>query len=173
MKYINLSVILIIFLVVGCATKPENITDHFNPTEFVTRPIPKYEGMPHGAVYPVVGLKEFEAFTKSQPKMKEYKTNVQLGWFGARSDVSLTPEAARKITASCGGDKYIAVTATTQQGFYNVVNVLASPSRTRELLSIGVLALPQTLPTPQNKSPRSQIHKPSSNVDLLLNNSTL
>jgi hypothetical protein len=168
MKYINLSVILISFLVVGCATNPENLTDHFNPSVFVTRPLPKYEGMPHGAVCPLSDLKEFEKFIKNDYK-KAQETNFSLGFFSANSDKALTPEFARKITAACGGDKYTAVYAPTKKGFYVMVDVYASPSLIKELVSIGGLAMPSNLQPSKGNSPR----KPSNSAELLLNNSTL
>ena len=136
--------------------------------------MPPYEGLPHGGVFPFSGIDDYRKFLeKDQYEMPEWKNNIYLGYYGSQSNSALTPEWARKISSACGGDKYIAVTATTQEGFYNIVNVFASVERTRELLSIGVLAQPQTLPPAQSKMPRSQTRKPSSNVDLLLNNSTL
>lgn len=173
MKKIQILSLIVVCLASGCATKEENFTESFRPSVFVTRLPPAYDGMPHGNLYSVVGLEEFKKTIENTFNMQEFKTSSYLGWTGTNSDKPLSPGAARNIAAACGGDKYVAITATTQEGFYNVVNVLASPSRTRELLSIGVLTPPQTLPPAQSKKPRSQTRKPSSNVDLLLNNSTL
>jgi hypothetical protein len=174
MKKIQILSLVVVCLASGCATKPEIFTDKFTPANFVAKPVPPYEGLPHGGVFPVSGIDAFKKFIeKDQYEMPEWKNYIYLGYYGSQSNSALTPELARKITSACGGDKYIAVTAITQSGFYNTVNVFASVGRARELLSSGVLVPPQTLPPAKSKMPRSQTRKPSSNADLLLNNSTL
>ena len=160
----NLSLIIVLIFLTGCATKPENITDHFTPSVFVTRSLPKYEGMPHGNVYSDVSLKEFENFIK-----KERETNLFLGFFSANSNKALTPEEARKITALCGGDKYMASYVPTKKGFDIMVAVYASPRQIKQLVSIGGLAMPSNLQPSHGNSPP----KPPNGGELLLNNSTL
>ena len=159
---------------VGCATTQENFTENFSPANFITRPIPEYLGMPHGFIFPVSTVKEFDKIMEELPNMPELKNYLQVGCYGAASKNSLTHEGARRITAACGGDKYAAITGSTKKGYYNIVHVLVSIPRGRELLQNGVIRFPEPAPSTQTSKPsRENPKKPASTSELLLNDSSL
>ena len=157
----------------GCATKTENktenITNHFTPLQFVTRKLPKYEGMPHGDVCIILNHEEFMKFIKNV--WDKNQTDLQLGSIGPLfAKAPITPEMARLFTAECGGDKYIAAYRQIEaEKYIYMLWVRASPTRVRDLLNIGAIAPLTTPPQSSGNSPR----KPSNSADLLLNNSTL
>jgi hypothetical protein len=153
----------------GCATKTENITDHFTPLQLVTRPLPKYEGMPHGDVYIMRSHEEFMKFLNKV--WDKNQTELHLGSIGPIfAKTPITPEMARLFTAECGGDKYISAYRQIEAGKYiYMLWVKASPTRVRELLSIGGIA---PLTTPPESSGSSN-RKPVDSRNLLLNDSSL
>lgn len=153
----------------GCATKTENITDHFTPRQFVTRPLPKYEGMPHGDIYIMHSHEEFMKFLDKV--WNNNQTELHLGSIGPLfTKTPITPEMARLFTAECGGDNYISAYRQIEAGKYiYMLWVKASSTRVGELLSIGGIA-PLTIPPELSGSSN---HKPVNSRNLLLNNSTL
>ena len=153
----------------GCATKTENITDHFTPLRFVTRPLPKYEGMPHGDIYIMPSHEEFMKFIRNLNAGNP--SDLELGSIGPLfAEAAITPGVARLFTSECGGDKYIAAYRQLEAGnFIYMLWVRASPTRARELKGIGAVTPSTLLPNSESKPPR----KPSNSAELLLNNSTL
>ena len=153
----------------GCATKNRDFSEYFRPTQFVTRTLPFYEGNPHGELYMASGQNEVERFIKNQSKMGDDE-DLFLGWL-MYPGKELTPGKAREITAQCGGDKYIAVTAANTKDNVNMVWIRASPARQRELLNLN--AINAAMPSALNNSPGAPLRNPVDRDNLLLHNSTL
>jgi len=169
MKKIQILAVLVIFITSGCATKTESFNQHFRPTEFVTKILPEYDGMPHGEVFIMSGQKEFEKFIDKQPTLGN-PADLFLGWLMLYGP-EFTPGVARIVTAQCGGDKYICATARDGKEYLNMLWVRASPARQRELLSLGAINFPR--PNPAKSTGDPQPRKTSGRTDLLLNDSTL
>jgi len=168
MKKIQILSIIVVALASGCATKKVHVSEMFVPIEFVTKPLPEYNGMPHGEVFAINGKKESLEFIKNPMDRGELR-DVILGhlFFGGEP---VTPGIARVVAAACGGDKYIAANLGESKDRLNFMWVKASPSLTRELLAKGFLSLPQPK---EVKSNNSEKNKSLNNRSLLLNDSSL
>jgi hypothetical protein len=168
MKKILLFAILIAFS--GCATNTVNITDHFTPLRFVTGPLPKYEGMPHGDIYIMPSHDEFMKFIGNLINVGD-SSDLQLGSLGPLyAEAPINPGVARLFTSECGGDKYIAAYRQLDaKNFVYMLWVRASPDRARELRSLGAIS-PTAIP-PKSQSYKPQL--PAKKGELLLNDSTL
>ncbi len=153
----------------GCATKTENITDHFTPLRFVTRPLPKYEGMPHGNIYIMPSHDEFMKFIRNLNIGDT--SDLELGSLGPLyAEAPITPGVARLFTSECGGDKYLAAYRQLDaKNFVYMLWVRASPERARELKALG--AISNTIILPKSQSYKPQL--PAKKGELLLNDSTL
>ncbi len=153
----------------GCATKTENITDHFKPLRFVTRPLPKYEGMPHGDIYIMPSHDEFMKFIRNLNVGDP--SDLELGSLGPLyAEAPINPGVARLFTSECGGDKYLAAYRQLDaKNFVYMLWVRASPERARELKALGAISPSIILPTSQGYKPQL----PAKKGELLLNDSTL
>ena len=153
----------------GCATKTENITDHFTPLRFVTRPLPKYEGMPHGHIYIMPSHEEFMKFIRNLNVGDP--SDLELGSLGPLyAQAPINPGVARLFTSECGGDKYLAAYRQLDaENFVYMLWVRASPERARELKALGAISPTAILPKSQSYKPQL----PAKKGELLINDSTL
>lgn len=152
MKKLLLFAILIVCS--GCATKTQNITDHFTPLRFVTRPLPKYEGMPHGDIYIMPSHDEFMKFIRNLNAGDP--SDLELGSLGPLyTEAPITPGVARLFTSECGGDKYLAAYRQLDaENFVYMLWVRASPERARELKALGAISHTVILPKSQSYKPQ-------------------